>query len=303
MSINIRHNSIVNNERSTLINSDFELVNWPTAHSAPLLMSEKVLAFQTTCNSPKLHKSISADLEIDKLAAKDKMPFGHFNLGLHVGDSPQQVIANRNILTQFIKQKLAKENTVDDDIDGSEVKVQWLEQVHGNHVAEVITVKQQAMVADASITRNKNIALAVMTADCLPILLSAINGEEIAAIHGGWRPLAANIIEKTLEKMLTKPKDIVAWLGPCIGKSAFEVGSEVKDCFIKQGEDFENAFVEKSNGKFLADLHNIAELQLNSLGIKEISYLPECTYENTNKYYSYRKRQITGRMATIICRC
>jgi hypothetical protein len=202
------------------------------------------------------------------------------------------------VLTHYIKQSLYKGN----DIDAVQVNIQWLEQVHGNEVVVVSTVNQQAIVADASITREKNIALAVMTADCLPILLSATNGKEVAAIHGGWRSLSANIIEKTLEKMQTKPQDIKAWLGPCIGQGAFEVGAEVKLCFTEQDKNFAQAFIEKANGKFLCNLHNIAKLKLTALGIEAIASLPECTYENSTKYYSYRKSQTTGRMATIICR-
>ena len=141
-----------------------------------------------------------------------------------------------------------------------------------------------------------------MTADCLPILLSHKNGSEVAAIHGGWRSLAANIIEKTLDKMHSKPAELVAWLGPCIGKYAFEVGSEVKEAFTQQGVAFNNAFIKQENGKYLADLQQIAQLQLQALGVSAISALAECTYQETNKYYSYRKEQVTGRMASIICR-
>jgi hypothetical protein len=281
-----------------------ELVNWPIDKAEPIPMRKKVLAFQTTCNFPQsknLTQNVQTkvvEFELASSSPKEKNPFGHFNLGLHVGDNAQRVIANRSRVMQYIKQSLYKGN----DIDAAHVNIQWLEQVHGNKVVVVSTVNQQAIVADASITREKNIALAVMTADCLPILLTAENGEEIAAIHGGWRSLAANIIEKTLEKMRTKPQDIKAWLGPCIGQDAFEVGAEVRHCFTKQNQDFSQAFIEKANGKFLCDLHNIAKLKLSALGINAIASLPECTYGNFTKYYSYRKSQTTGRMATIICR-
>lgn len=302
-STNIRDNSLVTNS-AAFTNSAMELVNWPIDKSEPIPIIKKVLAFQTTCDSlqsKNLTQNVQTKLAESELASstpKEQNPFEHFNLGLHVGDNAQRVIANRNALRHYIKQSLYKGN----DIDAVQVNIQWLEQVHGNEVVVVSTVNQQAIVADASITREKNIALAVMTADCLPILLTAANGEEIAAIHGGWRSLAANIIESTVERMLTESQDIIAWLGPCIGKNSFEVGREVKDHFIQQDRHFNTAFVEKSNGKFLCDLHSIAKFQLNLLGIKAISSLPECTYENTDKYYSYRKKQTTGRMATIICR-
>jgi len=102
--------------------------------------------------------------------------------------------------------------------------------------------------------------------------------------------------------MHSNPADIVAWLGPCIGKDAFEVGEEVKQAFAQVDEEFNNAFVMQGNGKYLADLHQIARLQLASLGVTSIASLAKCTYQETDTYYSYRKQQITGRMASVICR-
>ena len=140
-----------------------------------------------------------------------------------------------------------------------------------------------------------------MTADCLPILLVSKFGDEIAAIHGGWRPLSANIINNTLDKMTTSPANLYAWLGPCISKNVFEVGEEVRAAFTQQRDSFCRAFTALKEGKYLADLHEIAKIQLNMQGITCINSLPECTYLNTEKYYSYRKNAVTGRMATLIC--
>lgn len=234
---------------------------------------EKVLAIQTTRLSPC------------NTSYNDNTPYQSFNLGLHVGDCSKKVERNRQYL-----QKLLPEKTT----------IQWLEQVHGNKVVEISKATKQPLVADAIITREKNIAIAIMTADCLPILLVSKNGDEIAAIHGGWRPLAANIIANTLSKMHTTANDIYAWLGPCIGKEAFEVGDEVKMAFVEQGHMFSQAFSKQYNGKYLANLHQIASLQLSHLGITQVSTLPECTYSESTKYYSYRKEITTGRMATII---
>ncbi|MBL4940414.1 MAG: peptidoglycan editing factor PgeF [Colwellia sp.] len=261
---------------STKTNSAIELVQWP----APLAEAnkkhaDKVLAVQTTRLTP------------DKLLENKSSAYQGFNLGLHVGDCAKQVEHNRQYLHNFLPPN---------------AKIQWLEQVHGNEVAEITQVFKQAIIADAAVTRKKNTCLAIMTADCLPILLASKAGDEIAAIHGGWRPLAANIIANTLDKMKTPAADLYAWLGPCISKNAFEVGDEVKASFMQQGEHFNSAFVaKKNNGKYWADLHRIAALQLASLGINYINTLPECTYANTGKYYSYRKNTITGRMATLIC--
>lgn len=233
-----------------------------------------MLAIQTTRVSPNtIYKNTNT-------------AFKSFNLGLHVGDCAKQVERNRQSL-----QKLLPSNT----------HIQWLEQVHGNKVAEISQVTAQPIIADAMVTREKGVALAIMTADCLPILLVSKQGNEIAAIHGGWRSLATNIITNTIKKMHNPVSEVYAWLGPCIGKEAFEVGREVQATFVEQGDVFAQAFYEQSNDKYLADLHKIATLQLEALGIQQISTLPECTYSQPEKYYSYRKSSVTGRMASIIC--
>jgi len=265
---------------ASITNSAVEFVQWPSISTTSEKLNikqnliNKVLAIQTTRIAP------------DALFSDSNQAYQAFNLGLHVGDCVKKVEENRQYLSELLP-----DNT----------SIQWLEQVHGNDVVEICQTSAHAITADAAITRNKNTCLAIMTADCLPILLASQHGDEIAAIHGGWRPLAANIIDNTLVKMKTKNSDLVAWLGPCISKGAFEVGSEVKEVFIEKNKCFNSAFTSKSNGKYMADLHQIALIQLERLGITQISTLPECTYSNSNKYYSYRKNPITGRMATLIC--
>ena len=255
-------------------NSAIEFVRWPVYSSIiEKNMDEKILALQTTRIAPN---GFSSD---------QTSPYQGFNLGLHVGDSTLQVEKNRSHL-----QSLLPEHT----------KIQWFEQVHGHDVAEILHVSKKTIIADAAVTREKNICLAIMTADCLPILLVSKSGDEIAAIHGGWRPLAANIISNTLNKMKTPAEDLIAWLGPCISKNVFEVGSEVKEMFTKEHNYFDSAFSTLTPGKYLADLHKIAKFQLEDLGVNEISSLPECTFSN-KKYYSYRKNSMTGRMVTLIC--
>ncbi|MCI2283152.1 peptidoglycan editing factor PgeF [Colwellia sp. MSW7] len=257
------------------VDSAIEQVQWPICSLRDKKrINDHVFALQTTRVSPKEY--------VNDLSS----PYRYFNLGLHVGDCAKHVEKNR----QYI-QTLFPTN----------IKIQWFKQVHGNEVAEVSQVSSHNITADAAVTREKDIGLAIMTADCLPILLVSKLGDEIAAIHGGWRPLVANIINNTLEKMKTKPTDLYAWLGPCISQKNFEVGHEVKAQFVEQDEGFSLAFKVSVNGKYLADLHHIARLQLENLGIQQISTLPECTYANTDKYYSYRKNAVTGRMATVIC--
>ena len=307
------------NESWQLTNSAFELVNWPPlVTSKPTSItsfpvSDKVFALQTTRLSPQQTLALKITPQgfiapplSTKGAKSECSAFNAFNLGLHVGDNAARVKQNRDELAVYINDMLASTAKIAQAKDvapvAESVEIQWLEQVHGDQVVEVSQVDGKALIADASITRAKNIALAIMTADCLPILLSHKSGNEVAAIHGGWRPLAADIIAKTIAKMHSKPMELVAWLGPCISKNAFEVGSEVKAIFLEQGSVFGAAFERQENGKYLADLHLIARLQLQLLGITEISSLTECTYQETSKYYSYRKEQVTGRMATVICR-
>ncbi|PKI12585.1 peptidoglycan editing factor PgeF [Colwellia sp. 12G3] len=299
--------NIYNNKPANFTNTTFELVKWPLYPSDAL--DDKVLALQTTRFPLQQTKALALNDQVSaappfeiKTLVSEESPFNSFNLGLHVGDNAERVIANRNELKHFISQQLSTNSALPNKKLVAELKIQWLEQVHGNKVVTVTSVDEQPMIADASITRQKNIALAIMTADCLPILLSHRAGIEIAAIHGGWRPLVANIIAKTIEGMRSKPADIVAWLGPCIGKDAFEVGGDVKQAFTQQDQTFNNAFLKQENGKYLADLQQIARRQLESLGVTVIANLEECTYHTTEKYYSYRKEQITGRMASVICR-
>jgi len=214
------------------------------------------------------------------------LPFEHFNLGLHVNDDVKKVEKNRQQLLSLLP-------------SGSDI--QWLEQVHGNKVVTVNNHNISPYIADAAITTIPNIALAIMTADCLPILLSNIQGTEIAAIHGGWKPLANNIISNTVRNMLSKPSDLIAWLGPCIGPESFEVGEEVKHAFTNLNEQLSSAFIKtKMEGKYLADLQAIARFLLIEQSVNRCMTMPECTYQLREKYYSFRRDKLTGRMATVI---
>ncbi|WP_157673906.1 peptidoglycan editing factor PgeF [Cognaticolwellia beringensis] len=262
-------------------------IKWPTTN---------VLAITTTRLSANIPPASSND-EYPQLNIKDTKnnpsEFHAFNLGEHVGDCATAVAQNRKSLLKYLPSK---------------TKIQWLEQVHGNNVAIVEAHDNTPIVADAAITRSRHIALAIMTADCLPILLSNKDGSEIAAIHAGWRPLAANIVERTISTMLSPADEVFAWLGPCIGAKAFEVGEDVKQAFCKVSPKFNAAFqpISPLNDdlkpqKYLANLPLIAELQLFASGVKSVAKLAECTFEQSDKYYSYRRDGKTGRMASVIC--
>jgi len=282
----------INKSSDLLSSSAIELLSWP-ACSEPIPKESQVIALQTTRFPPEINferKKSAYDLPEGKLLTGNNYSYCSFNLGLHVDDNAEAVVKNRKYLQQFIQKNLT-----------GKVGIQWLEQVHGNKVIEVTDFIKIPPIADASITREKNIALAIMTADCLPILLCDTNGTEIAAIHGGWRSLAANIIESTLAKMHSDEGDIQAWLGPCIGQTAFEVSEDVKLAFTQQNINFTKAFLSQGKGKYLADLHIVARQQLANLGITKIASLAECTYHRSDKYYSYRRESVTGRMASVIC--
>ncbi|WDD97955.1 peptidoglycan editing factor PgeF [Thalassomonas actiniarum] len=246
-------------------NPHFCQPDWPVAN---------VLAFNTTRQHPHRDKPPVTD-------------FDSFNLGTHVGDDIGRVENNRQALKEFLPK-------------GSQI--QWLEQVHGNTVVEVHCHSEQPLVADAAVTRNPDVTLAVMTADCLPILLSCGQGKEVAVIHGGWRPLLAGIISNTLQKMQSRNTELYAWLGPCIGEQAFEVGAEVRQAFVGQSAMFDAAFKSTGQGKYLGNLALIAKLQLNSVGVQQVSAVNHCTYAMEQRYYSYRRNAITGRMAAFITR-
>lgn len=246
-------------------------VNWPV---------QNVVAFTTT-------KQTSHSVIENSTYAQ----FDFFNIGDHVGDNPENIIINRQQLLSFLPNK---------------TKIQWLKQVHGSDVVTLNSHQQNSVVADAVITQKSHLALAIMTADCLPVFLSTITGDEIAAIHGGWKPLSKNIIENTVALMKAKPKDIVAWLGPCIGSQVFEVGQEVRECFMQQSSQFLSAFTQvnstSNQPKYLMNLHLIAKIQLKALGVNNTYCLEHCTYSLPDQYYSYRRDGQTGRMASVICR-
>ncbi|WP_405631512.1 peptidoglycan editing factor PgeF [Pseudoalteromonas sp. Ld20] len=216
-----------------------------------------------------------------------RAPFSSLNLGLHVGDDRQVVLANRHLLDQLLPNPPI-----------------WLNQVHS---AEVVVVDKHfdpltVRDADALYTSLQNQPLAIMTADCLPILLTSSCGNEVAAIHGGWRGLNAGIMANTIAQFSASKNNIIAWLGPAIGALKFEVGSEVRAAFCEQSDAYEYAFKETNNGKYLADIYAIARIQLMQLGVNTISGGEYCTVSQPESFFSYRRDRQTGRMASLIWR-
>jgi YfiH family protein len=153
-------------------------------------------------------------------------------------------------------------------------------------------------------TRASRVACAVLTADCLPVLLCDRAGSVVAAAHAGWRGLAAGVLESCVRAMAANPGDIMAWLGPAIGRDAFEVGPEVRHAFLEAGDARETAdcFQVSSSreGHFLADLYALARLRLAAAGVVDVFGGEHCTYSDANRFYSYRRDGQTGRMASLI---
>lgn len=208
-------------------------------------------------------------------------PYDSLNLGDHVGDDARAVEQNRTHLMEALNLP---------------VSPVWLRQVHG---ARAVDAMHGSCEADAAYTGQPGVVCAVLTADCLPLLLCNAAGTRVAAVHAGWRGLAAGVIETALAAM-GPGADLLAWLGPAIGPGAFEVGNEVRDIFIAHDARAQNAFRPLPNGRWLADIYQLARLRLAAHGVARIYGGHACTYSDKTRFYSYRRDGITGRMATLI---
>ena len=181
---------------------------------------------------------------------------------------------------------------------------QWLNQLHGTCVVKWGSADFDAgpPEADAIISDEPGSICVVRTADCLPILLCANDGSEIAAIHAGWRGLAAGVVEVTLAKMSMPAGDLIAWFGPAISQAAFEVGPEVKDVFVQENVIAGSAFLENERGHWQADLYALARQRLEAAAVSQIFGGGLCTHNDAQRFYSYRRDGDTGRMLSFIYR-
>ncbi|CAM3889587.1 purine nucleoside phosphorylase YfiH [Rahnella bruchi] len=213
-------------------------------------------------------------------------PYGALNLGSHVGDSPEHVALNRQRLIE---------------LGGLPAAPHWLEQVHGTDVVHLSsqTAAIPPLIADAAYTREPDVVCAAMTADCLPVLFCSKYGDEVAAAHAGWRGLRAGVLENTVACFDAAPADIMAWMGPAIGPAHFEVGVEVREAFMAVNSNASVAFA-PAGTKFMADIYQLARLRLQAAGITAIYGGEYCTVTDSNKFYSYRRDGVTGRLASLI---
>jgi polyphenol oxidase len=215
-----------------------------------------------------------------------RAPYACFNLGRNVGDDPLAVAENRRMLRREA---------------GLPAEPAWLAQVHGVTVADLDHAGPHA-AADAAMTRRPGKVCAILTADCLPIVFATDTGDTVAAAHAGWRGMAAGVIGATVRAMAVQPERLIAWLGPAIGPSHFEVGAEVGEAFLSADPGAGAAFKAKAGGKFMADLAMLARRQLEDLGVYRIYGGGECTYAHADKYFSHRRDGVTGRQATLVWR-
>ncbi len=214
-------------------------------------------------------------------------PWDSFNLGDHVGDNPSAVVENRRRLREHLP--------------GEPL---LLKQVHGVTCIDAqLASTANEEEADAAFTRTANVVCAVLTADCLPILLCDANGSVVAAAHAGWRGLAAGIIESTVRSMGVPGEQLMAWLGPAIGPENFEVGDEVRAAFVAHDPLAATAFARRTNGRWLCNIYQLAQQRLAALGVCRIAGADFCTVRDVERFYSYRRDGVTGRMASLIWRC
>lgn len=221
-----------------------------------------------------------------RLGGVSETPFDSFNLADHVGDHPSLVQVNRESLATSCTGLGA---------------ISWLRQVHG--VAVVEADAANVPPADAQFTRTPGLGCAVLTADCLPLLLCNRAGTEVAAVHAGWRGLSAGVLERTIAALETPADQLLVWLGPAIGPGRFEVGAEVRAAFLDGSADpaLASCFVASAQpDRFLADLYGLARARLAALGVSACYGGGWCTITERERFYSYRRDGTTGRMASLI---
>ena len=213
-----------------------------------------------------------------RTGGQSKAPFDSNNLALHVGDHHNDVEANRRALSAYLQ--LSHEPA-------------WLNQTHSTRC--VVIEDTPARDADAAITRVVKQPLVILTADCLPIVLCNRAGDEIAAIHAGWRGLANGIVEQTIAQMHSNPAELLAWIGPGICGRCYAVGAELIKQFSSRYPYTAHTFADQH-----ADLALLASLILTANDVSHITPSNLCTFEETNRCYSYRRNSQTGRIATLI---
>ncbi len=228
-------------------------------------------------------------------AGSSAAPFDHFNLGARNGDEPGVVAANRAALVRLA---------------GLPSTPHWLRQVHGTGVRRqdqplhAARPPEQEPEADAAVSAGAGVVLAVLTADCLPVVLAAMDGSEVGVAHAGWRGLAAGVLETTVSAMRAPPARVQAWLGPAAGPQAYEIGVEVREAFTSADPAAGSAFAPTRPGHWNVDLYALARMRLVAAGLQPAAIHGGglCTISDPSRFYSHRRDQRTGRLATLVYR-
>jgi polyphenol oxidase len=231
-------------------------------------------------------RSVHALTTLRGPAGVSQSPFDSLNLGARGADDPTAVARNRADLDRFLELPSPP---------------RWLQQVHGTDVRIVdAAVDSTEPVADAAVTTRPSVVLAILTADCLPVLFCADDGSAIGAAHAGWRGLAAGVLERTVDALRTPPAGLLAWLGPAIGANSYEVGDEVRAAFVDRDSDSAAAFVATRPGHWLCDLYRLARRRLLSSGVSRIYGGGFDTFAD-RRFYSWRRDAAgSGRFASLI---
>lgn len=209
--------------------------------------------------------------------------YGTLNLATHVGDDPDAVAANRGRLRDAL---------------GLPAEPHWLEQVHGTRVLDLD--REDAVRADGAVTTRAGTVCAIMTADCLPVLLCARDGERIGVAHAGWRGLLDGVLPAAVAAFDGAPCELVAWLGPAIGQAAYEVGAEVREAFVARSAAAAPRFAANARGRWQADLAGLARDALMAAGVRAVHGDDFCTFSESDRFFSHRREAPCGRMATLI---
>ena len=219
-----------------------------------------------------------------RIGGASHAPYDSLNLGTHVGDDPAAVRANRARLRASL---------------ALPAEPLWLKQVHGVVVVDAAQggVEPQA---DGVFAAQPGAVCVVLTADCLPVLLCNRTGTKVAALHAGWRGLAGGVIEAGVKAMGVPANELLAWLGPAIGPASFEVGPEVRAAFVQHDAQAALAFRAAREGKYLADIYQLARRRLQRLGVVAVYGGGFCTVTERARFFSYRRDGVTGRMASLI---
>lgn len=232
-------------------------------------------------------RTVRAVVTTRLLPGVSQPPFDAFNLGIHCGDDAAAVVANRQRLIELA---------------GLPHPPHWLSQVHGVAVQRLDSPEPalQPPQADAAVTDVPGVVLAILTADCLPVLFAAKDGSEIAAAHAGWRGLAGGVLEATVHALNSAPENLIAWLGPAAGPQRYEISEEVRAAFVEHDPDAAACFTPTRPGHWLMDLYALARRRLAAAGVTAVSGGGLCTISDPARFYSYRRDGRTGRMATLL---